>query len=118
MSRAHVLDANALLDYFEDGPGSGRVQQLMNSALRENNPLLLSVVNWGEIFYILWQRRGEASARQTMAEFSRLPIQTVPVEIEQVSKAAEIKALHKIPYVDCLAAALTEVHQAVLVTSD
>jgi hypothetical protein len=55
MSQAHVLDANALLDYFEDGPGSGRVQQLMNNALRENNPLLLSVVNWGEIFYILWQ---------------------------------------------------------------
>jgi predicted nucleic acid-binding protein len=53
-----------------------------------------------------------------MAEFSRLPIQTVPIEIEQVSKAAEVKALHKIPYVDCLAAALTEMRRAILVTSD
>ena len=118
MSRVHVLDANAILDFFESGAGSDRVQQLMNTALRENNPLLMSVVNWGEIFYILWQRRGEECARQTMAGFSRLPVQTVPVEIEQVSKAAEIKALHKIPYVDCIAAALAELSQAILVTSD
>src|SRR4051812_18783946 len=118
MSRVHVLDANAILDFFESGAGSDRVQQLMNTALRDNNPLLMSVVNWGEIFYILWQRRGEESARRTMARLSRLPVQTVPVEIEQVSKAAEIKALHKIPYVDCIAAALAELSQAILVTSD
>jgi predicted nucleic acid-binding protein len=118
MSRVHVLDANAILDFFESGAGSDRVQQLMNTALREDNPLLMSVVNWGEIFYILWQRRGEESARKTVARFSKLPVQTVPVEIEQVSKAAEIKALHKIPYVDCLAAALAEIRHAILVTSD
>jgi predicted nucleic acid-binding protein len=118
MSRVHVLDANAILDFFESGAGSDRVQQLMNTALREGNPLLMSVVNWGEIFYVLWQRRGEESARKTMARVSRLPIQTVPVDIEQVSKAAAIKALHKIPYVDCIAAALAELSQAILVTSD
>ena len=118
MNRVHVLDANALLDFVEDGPGSDRVQQLMNNALREGNPLLISVVNWGEVLYISWQRRGEESARATMAGLSRLPIQTIPVEIDQISKAAEIKALHKIPYVDCIAAALAELSQAILVTSD
>jgi predicted nucleic acid-binding protein len=118
MSRAYVLDANAILDLTENGPGSDRVHQLMSSALRESNPLLISVVNWGEIFYISWQRRGEERARRTMAGLSRLPVQTVAVEIEQVSKAAEIKAVHKIPYVDCIAAALAELRNATLVTSD
>ena len=118
MNRVYVLDANALLDFVEDGPGSDRVEQLMNNALRAGSPLLISVVNWGEVLYISWQRRGEETARGTMAGLSRLPIQTIPVEIEQVSKAAEIKAVHKIPYVDCIAAALAEVNQAILVTSD
>lgn len=118
MSRVHVLDANALLDFLASGPGSERVQQLMTTALRQGNPLLISVVNWGEVFYICWQRRGEELARRTMFGLSRLPIQPIPVEIEQASKAAEIKAVHKIPYVDCLAAALAEVRRAILVTSD
>jgi predicted nucleic acid-binding protein len=118
MTRVHVLDANALLDFFDNGPGSDRVEQLMSTAVREGNPLLISVVNWGEVFYVSWQRRGEELARNTMSGLSRLPIRTIPVEIEQASKAAEITAVHKIPYVDCLAAALAEVRQAILVTSD
>ncbi|HEY4660652.1 MAG TPA: type II toxin-antitoxin system VapC family toxin [Terriglobales bacterium] len=118
MKRLHVLDANAVLDFFDNGPGSDRVEQLMTAAVRDDNPLLISVVNWGEVFYVSWQRRGEELARRTISGLSRLPIRTIPVEIEQASKAAEIKAVHKIPYVDCLAAALAEVRQAILVTSD
>jgi predicted nucleic acid-binding protein len=118
VNRLHVLDANAVLDFVDNGPGSHHVEQLMTTALREGNPLLISVVNWGEVFYVSWQRRGEELARRTMSGLSRLPIRTIPVEIEQASKAAEIKAVHKIPYVDCLAAALAEVQQAILVTSD
>ena len=118
MSRNYVLDANAILDLAENGPGSDRVEQLMSSALRDGNPLLISVINWGEVFYVSWQRRGEEVARRTMAALSRLPIQTMAVEIAQASKAAEIKALHKIPYVDCLAASLAEIRHATLVTSD
>ena len=118
MKRLHVLDANAVLDFVDNGPGSDRVEQLMTAAVRDDNPLLISVVNWGEVFYVSWQRRGEELARRTISGLSRLPIRTIPVEIEQASKAAEIKAVHKIPYVDCLAAALAEVRQAILVTLD
>jgi predicted nucleic acid-binding protein len=118
MSRDYVLDANAILDLAENGPGSDRVHELMSSALRDSNPLLMSVINWGEVFYVSWQRRGEEVARRTMAALSRLPIETMAVEIAQATKAAEIKALHKIPYVDCVAAALAEIRNATLVTSD
>lgn len=118
MNKVHVLDANAVLDFVEDGPGAERVQQLLSSALREANPILMSVVNWGEVFYSSLQRRGEEAARRTMSGLGRLPIENIPVDMDQVSKAAEIKAVHKIPYVDCLAAALAELRRAILVTSD
>lgn len=117
MNQSYVLDANALLALLVNGPGAERVERLFRAA-GPATPLLISAVNWGEAFYILWQRHGEESAKQTLADFLQLPIRIVPVETPQVLKAAELKAVHKIPYIDCLAAALAVLNQATLVTSD
>jgi ribonuclease VapC len=117
MSETYVLDASALLNFLANGPGAERVERLLKGA-RPATPLLVSAVNWGEVFYISRQRHGEESARQTLADLLQLAIRIVPVDIAQVLKAAELKAVHKIPYVDCLAAALATLSQATLVTSD
>jgi predicted nucleic acid-binding protein len=117
VSKTYVLDANAILDLLVNGPGAERVEHLLKDA-RPATPLLVSVVNWGEVFYISWQRHGEESARQTVADLLQLPIRVVPLDVPQVLKAGELKAVHKIPYVDCLAAALAALNRATLVTSD
>lgn len=118
MSKTYVLDANAVLDFVEDGSGAERMEQLLKDALHWSTPLLMSVVNWGEVFYVLWQRRGEEKARQTMGSLPRLLIQLVSVDLPLALKAGELKAVHKIPYVDCIAAALAMLNNATLVTSD
>ncbi|MGO9405112.1 MAG: PIN domain-containing protein [Terriglobales bacterium] len=116
--KKYVLDANAVLDLIEAGPGWRRVESLLQSARQQDSSLFISVLNWGEVFYLLWQRRGEETARRTTASLSRLPIEIVPVDLAQAMKAGELKAVHKIPYVDCIAAALATQQQATLVTSD
>ena len=118
MSKSYVLDANAVLHFVEDGPGAKRVEQLFKHALRERSRVLMSVVNWGEVFYHSWQRDGEESARRLLVDLSRLPLELIPVDLSQALQAGEIKARHKIPYVDCIAAGLAILHHAVLVTSD
>jgi uncharacterized protein len=118
VNKSYVLDANAVLDFVEDNVGAERMEQLIEEAAHRGTPLLMSVLNWGEVFYHVWQQRGEEKARQTMGNLSRLPLDLVPVDLPQVLKAGEIKAVHKIPYVDCIAAGLAELRQAVLVTSD
>ena len=118
MNRQYVLDASAVLDFLEGGPGAPRVREIAQEAFRLGTAALISVVSWGEIFYTLWERRGEEKARGTLSDLLRLPIQLVLVDSEQAMKAAEIKAVHKIPYVDCIAAALAELRNAALVTSD
>jgi predicted nucleic acid-binding protein len=118
MNKTYVLDANAALDFVEDGPGAERVERLFKDARHRDTPLLISVVNWGEVFYHSWQERGEESARRILAGLSRLPLELVPVDLPQALKAGELKARHKIPYVDSIAAALAVLQQAVLVTAD
>jgi predicted nucleic acid-binding protein len=118
MARSYVLDASAMLDFVEDGPGAERVERLLQEAAPGGTRLLISVANWGEVFYHQWQQRGEQTARRTIAGLSRLPLEILPVDLAQAMKAGELKAVHKIPYVDCIAAALTALENATLVTSD
>jgi predicted nucleic acid-binding protein len=118
MTGTYVLDANAVLDLADAGPGWPRVNQLLDDALHQRTEVLVSVLNWGEVYYCLWQQRGEDKARQTLAKLSLLPFRLVTIDLLQALKAAEIKALHNIPYVDCVAAALATLQKAVLVTSD
>ncbi len=118
MNRIYVLDANALLDFVEAGPGYRKILELLENALDRHLSLLVSVLNWGEVFYHVWQREGEEKARQTMADLSRLPMELRDVDRSQALLAGEIKARHKIPYVDSVAAALAIGERAVLVTGD
>lgn len=116
--KKYVLDANALLDLVEAGAGCEKVTHLFQAAIQRQSLIAISVLNWGEVFYVLWHKRGEEAARRTTAELSRLPLEIVPVDLPQVLEAAELEVLHKIPYVDCIAAALALQYQATLVTSD
>ena len=118
MMPVYVLDANAVLDLIEQAPGFQKVQHLLESALHRRTFLFVSVMNLGDVFDWLWPRVGEEKARVTLASLSRLPLQIVPVDLSQALKAGELKALHKIPYVDCIAAALALQQSATLVTAD
>jgi predicted nucleic acid-binding protein len=116
--RSFVLDASAAIDYVQSGPGAAKIEQLLADAIRQQLWLCISVLNVAEVYYLTWQREGREKARQTVANLSRLPVEIVPVDLPQALKAGELKAVHKIPYVDCVAAALAVQQNATLVTSD
>jgi predicted nucleic acid-binding protein len=116
--RDFVLDASAAIDYAQSGSGANKMEQLLADAVRRQLRLYISVLHLAEVFYLTWQKTGEERARETVAGFSRLPIQIVQVDLPQALKAGELKARHKIPYVDCIAAALALQQNATLVTAD
>src|SRR5881296_2116062 len=116
--KSYVLDASATLDFLENGAGAARVEQILNGAHKHENAVSMSVMNWGEVFYNVWQHHGEEAARTAMGRLSRLPIDVVPVEQEQALKAGEIKVLHKLSFVDCVAAALADLSSSIVVTAD
>ena len=116
--KRYVLDASALLAFFQDEPGAEKVQKLLTRAGQAERPLLMSVVNWGEVIYVVWQRRGEEAARERMRAMARYPLEIVGADAETTLLAAALKAQHKLPYADCFAAALAQEKKATLVTTD
>jgi len=116
--RRYVLDANGLLAFLEGRSGAEKVRHLLTEALRRETPLLMSAVNWGEVFYIAWRRHGEAQARKTEADSLQLPIVIVEADRERATHAAALKQKHGLGYADAFAAQLAIESGAWLVTAD
>ena len=118
-ARRYVLDANALVGFFEDRQRvAEKVRQLLGQALRQDLPLLMSAVNWGEVFYIAWRRHGEEKAREADARLQRMPIVVIAADRERASRAGAIKEKHGLGYADAFAAELAMQQGAWLVTAD
>lgn len=118
-TRRFVLDANALISLLEDRAGAAtRVRSLLEEASRNQRPVLLSAVNWGEVFYIAWRLHGEVQAREAEAKLRQLPIAVIAADIERATRAAALKQKHNLGYADAFAAELAMERQAWLVTAD
>lgn len=113
-----VLDASALMTYFEKRPGADKVKELFAQAIDGKTELLMSVVNWGEVYYSIWRSRGEAAAKEALGYVAQLPIEIVDADKELTKVAAELRARHKLPYADCFGAALAKVRKAAIATAD
>lgn len=117
--RRYVLDANALIGLFENRPGVAmRVRRLLEEAFRQELPLFLSAVNWGEVFYIAWRQHGEGNAREAEVKLRQLPIVVIPADLERATRAAAVKQKHGLSYADAFAAELAIERGAWLVTAD
>lgn len=117
--RRFVLDANALISLLENRAGAAtRVRSLIEEASRNQLPILLSAVNWGEVFYIAWRLHGEAQAREAETKLRQLPIMVMAADLDRATRAAALKQKHNLGYSDAFAAELALEHSAWLVTAD
>jgi predicted nucleic acid-binding protein len=118
-SRRYVLDANALISLFEARPSAAeKVRHLLGEALRKDEPLFMSAVNWGEVFYIAWRRHGESKAWEAEKKLQELPITVMAADRDRASRAGALKEKHGLGYADAFAAELAIERGAWLVTAD
>jgi predicted nucleic acid-binding protein len=113
-----VLDASALMTFFENRPGAEKVQDLIRLGVEGKRELLMSVVNWGEVYYSTWRTKGPGVARKVIEDIAQLPLEIVDADLELTRSAAELRVEHKLPYADAFAAALALNRKAALATSD
>jgi predicted nucleic acid-binding protein len=115
--KQYVLDANALMRFLQKGPGCDRVSALFRLASRGEARLLISVVNRGEVLYILARRAGIHEASEALTILSGL-IELADVHEEEADAAALLKLRYKLGFADCFAAELAIRTGATLVTAD
>ncbi len=113
-----VLDSYSLLAYIEGEAGKETMIDVFRSARDSGKPLFLSVVNWGEVYYITLREADKERADQVAHLISTLPIQIISADLDLAKQAAEFKATKKMSYADCFAAALAKLRKAELVTGD
>lgn len=113
-----ILDASALMAYLEKEPGYEKIKDLFIEATANGGSLLMSTVNWGEVFYILIRNYGFNEAQSIQHIIETFPVELIPVDVALAKQAAVYKATKKLPYADCFAAALAKPHNGELVTGD
>lgn len=116
--KAYVLDSWAVLAYLEDEGSGQKVADLISDAHENGVPLLMSVVNVGEVWYILAREVSETEADKGVDGLRQLGIEFVDVDWRLTRQAGTYKSKNRMSYADCFAAALTKEQKAELVTGD
>ena len=117
-SAIRVLDSYSLISYIEGEVGKDTMIEIFRSARDSGKACLLSVVNWGEVYYITLRESGQQQADEVAHLIATLPIHIVPADLELAKQAAVFKSSKKMSYADCFAAALAKHRRVELVIGD
>lgn len=113
-----VLDASALMAYLEKESGYEKVQKSFVKAAETGKNLLMTSVNWGEVYYVLARNYGIKKTERIQRVIDTFPVEIVSVDLTLAKQAAVYKATKKMPYMDCFAASLAKICKAELMTGD
>lgn len=114
----YVFDSFALLAYLEGEKGAERVAALLSQAQTRQNPVWMSIINLGEVLYIIEREQGALASRKALAATEQLPIALVDANRPLTLSAAHIKAHFPLSYADTFAVALGRHKNARVVTGD
>ena len=119
MIKHFVLDASALIAFFKDEKGSGKVEAILQSAKKNRCAISMNKLNLLEIFYGVYRDDGKEKAEETLKLILGLPLKVVDVLSDDVFKeAGRLKATYKISLADSIAVAEAKAGKALLVTTD
>jgi predicted nucleic acid-binding protein len=107
-----VLDSWAVLRWLE---GTEPIAARVEAAVADE--AVMSWINLGEVFYIVWRASGETVARDTVTDIRAL-VTLDEATSERVLAAARIKAEFPMALGDAFAAATAVAHHAPLLTGD
>ena len=116
--KAAVLDSYAIITFLQRQPGYEEVAKLFEECTAKDRELFVCVVNWGEVIYHALRAGGEEKAQLAEEVMRAIPITVLDANREIALQAARFKAVLKMSYADCFAAALAMKKKCELVTGD
>jgi uncharacterized protein len=116
--KAIVLDSWAVIAYLEDEAAAEKVADIIGDAHEDGIPLLMTVVNAGEVWYIVARGTSSADADASIKQLRDLGIEFVEADWDLAKDAGYFKSRNKMSFADCFAAALAKERKAHLATGD
>ena len=116
--KALVLDSWAVIAYLEDEAAAERVADMIADANEDGIPLLMSVVNAGEVWYIIAREASTSEADSSIKQLRDLGVQFIDADWEMARAAGYFKSKNRMSFADCFAAALAKQRKAQLATGD
>jgi predicted nucleic acid-binding protein len=116
--KRYVLDSFALIVFLEYEPGADKVAGILRDINEKKARGFMSVINWGEIYYNTMREAGIEEAEKVMEHLSKHSIQLIDADRDLTYRAAKLKAIYRIAYADCFAAALSSKLKATVVTGN
>jgi predicted nucleic acid-binding protein len=116
--KALVLDSWAVLAFLQDEPAAEKIADTLADAQGDNIPVLMSVINAGEVWYIVARQTTAAEADHTLRSIRDIGVRFIEADKTLTRTAAGFKVKGKISYADCFAAALAKQREAYLLTGD
>ncbi len=117
-AKAVVLDSWATIAYLEDEAAAEKVADIIADAHEQEIPLFMSVVNAGEVWYIVARQTSAAEADASIKQLRDLGIDFVDADWDLAKNAGYFKSRNKMSFADCFAAALAKQKKAHLATGD
>jgi uncharacterized protein len=118
MEQPVILDSFALISFFHREPGWEMVRSIFKDLTQKGGKTFLCRINWGEFYYIVKRRTGQAKTLEALALIEQLPIDILSVDDLLISEAAEIKSDYPIAYADAFCVATAKRLNGRIVTSD
>ena len=116
--KRYVFDSYAILAFLEDETAAGEVEKILREVENGRARGFLSIINWGEIYYITLREQGQNIAENVIELLDNYPLRLIESDRSLTLAAARFKGKYRIAYADCFAAALTVQHNAILLTGD
>ena len=116
---ASVFDSWAIIGWLQgEEPARAKVHDLLEQASRGETKVGISLVNVGEVFYLIAKRHGAAPAERFLADLAMMPIQALLPDRRLILGAARLKSRYTISYADAFAVETAREQNALLVTGD
>ena len=115
---ALVLDSWAALAYLQGEPAAEKMGELVADAIERDIPLYMSVINAGEVWYILAREISPVAADSAIGDIRGWGVEFVDADWALTQAAADLKSRHRLSYADAFAAALSKARHGNLVTGD
>lgn len=118
-SNRYVLDACALIAFFNDEEGADKLEILFEQAQENQVELYIGSVNLFEVYYNALRSTSTLAANELLTDLYSLPIAIMDhIDPSLIHLAAHFKIAHRMSVADSFALALAKHLNAFLVSTD